>query len=489
MVHAGAAGRHAQARARRSARASSASRRSTSSWSTCTRSPRRSTPARTSTNASSRSTSAARRWCAPRPRTTRASRWSSTRSATTACSPRCAPAGSRSTSGRSWRRWPFGTPPSTTSRWRPGWGRRWRPRQPPHGLARMVRRAPGAARRCCGTAKTRISRRRCTPTMRVAGPRAGRAAARKRDVVQQLHRRRRRLAGRVRPRGDLRGDHQAREPVRHRDLVGLGRRRAPQGPRMRSGERVRRSDRREHRRSASRWPKPSADIFTEVIIAPAYEAGAVDVLAAQEEHSCAGRVRAAAGRRRVQQVSGGLLLQQRDAHRRADGDDPANWQLVAGAPADPDTLADLKFAWRSCRAVKSNAIVIAARRRHRRRRHGSGEPRRRGAAGGRARRATGCAARSRPPTRSSRSPTGSQTLADGRRDGDRASRRLDARRRRDRGRGNGRRDALRHRRTAFRALSVIGAAQRMNITRRVRLHDTLVAARPACADSSRSVEW
>ena len=39
---------------------------------------------------------------------------------------------------------------------------------------------------------------------------------------------------------------------------------------------------------------------------------------------------------------------------------PANWTLATGSPADPATLADLKFAWRACRAVKSNAIVIAA---------------------------------------------------------------------------------------------------------------------------------
>ena len=58
------------------------------------------------------------------------------------------------------------------------------------------------------------------------------------------------------------------------------------------------------------------------------------------------------------QVSGGLLVQERDAID-ADGDDPANWTLATGAPADPDTLADLVFAWRACRAVKSNAIVVA----------------------------------------------------------------------------------------------------------------------------------
>ena len=37
----------------------------------------------------------------------------------------------------------------------------------------------------------------------------------------------------------------------------VGGRRAPQGPRMRPAERVRRGDRGQHRRSASRWPRPS----------------------------------------------------------------------------------------------------------------------------------------------------------------------------------------------------------------------------------------
>ena len=40
-------------------------------------------------------------------------------------------------------------------------------------------------------------------------------------------------------------------------------------------------------------------------------------------------------------------------------DDPAQWELVAGEPADPATLADLAFAWRACRSVKSNAILLA----------------------------------------------------------------------------------------------------------------------------------
>ncbi|MGL5852338.1 MAG: bifunctional phosphoribosylaminoimidazolecarboxamide formyltransferase/IMP cyclohydrolase, partial [Phycicoccus sp.] len=67
-------------------------------------------------------------------------------------------------------------------------------------------------------------------------------------------------------------------------------------------------------------------------------------------------------------ISGGLLMQLRDtldAEVRDDdgrvtgGDDPGHWQLVAGEPADDAVLADLAFAWRAVRAVKSNAILLA----------------------------------------------------------------------------------------------------------------------------------
>jgi phosphoribosylaminoimidazolecarboxamide formyltransferase / IMP cyclohydrolase len=102
-----------------------------------------------------------------------------------------------------------------------------------------------------------------------------------------------------------------------------------------------------------------ADIFTEVIIAPAYEDGAVEVLARKKNVRVLVASEPPIGGIEMRQVSGGLLLQQRDA-LDALGDDPANWTLATGEPADPATLADLVFAWRSCRAVKSNAIVVAA---------------------------------------------------------------------------------------------------------------------------------
>ena len=72
-----------------------------------------------------------------------------------------------------------------------------------------------------------------------------------------------------------------------------------------------------------------SEIFTEVIVAPSYADGAVEILAAEEEHpACSPRP----GRPRPPSsgaISGGLLLQQRDAVD-APGDDPAHWTLACG---------------------------------------------------------------------------------------------------------------------------------------------------------------
>src|SRR5690606_16902657 len=87
--------------------------------------------------------------------------------------------------------------------------------------------------------------------------------------------------------------------------------------------------------------------------------GAVEVLARKKNIRVLVASEPMTGGTEMRQISGGLLVQQRDAIDAA-GDDPANWTLAAGEPADPATLADLAFAWRACRSVKSNAIVIAA---------------------------------------------------------------------------------------------------------------------------------
>jgi phosphoribosylaminoimidazolecarboxamide formyltransferase / IMP cyclohydrolase len=113
-----------------------------------------------------------------------------------------------------------------------------------------------------------------------------------------------------------------------------------------------------------------AEIFTEVIIAPGFEPAALEILTAKKNQRllrCAAPGASAAGAAAAlgwsgldwRQVSGGLLMQSPDTGTEP-GDSAANWQLVAGAAADDGLLADLEFAWRACRAVKSNAILLAA---------------------------------------------------------------------------------------------------------------------------------
>ncbi|KAA5833554.1 bifunctional phosphoribosylaminoimidazolecarboxamide formyltransferase/IMP cyclohydrolase [Saccharopolyspora hirsuta] len=101
-----------------------------------------------------------------------------------------------------------------------------------------------------------------------------------------------------------------------------------------------------------------AEIFTEVIVAPGYADGAVDVLSKKKNIRILTAQPPKSGRVEMRAISGGMLVQGSDAID-AEGDDPANWTLAAGSPVDDATLADLKFAWRACRAVKSNAILLA----------------------------------------------------------------------------------------------------------------------------------
>lgn len=103
-----------------------------------------------------------------------------------------------------------------------------------------------------------------------------------------------------------------------------------------------------------------ADVFTEVVLAPSYAEGALEVLTRKKNVRVL-RLPTPPERRgaELRAISGGLLLQQRDAID-APGDDPASWTLATGDPVPGDVLADLAFAWRTCRAVKSNAIVLAS---------------------------------------------------------------------------------------------------------------------------------
>ena len=117
------------------------------------------------------------------------------------------------------------------------------------------------------------------------------------------------------------------------------------------------------------------DGFAEVVIAPGFDPAAIEILTAKWKNIRLLRCdpppwgasaadggttdRSISSDFEFRPVSGGLLAQTWD---RVDqpGDDPAGWQLKAGTAADAETLADLAFAWRACRAVKSNAILLAA---------------------------------------------------------------------------------------------------------------------------------
>jgi phosphoribosylaminoimidazolecarboxamide formyltransferase/IMP cyclohydrolase len=117
-----------------------------------------------------------------------------------------------------------------------------------------------------------------------------------------------------------------------------------------------------------------ADIFTEVLVAPGFEDAALETLKAKKNlrllccpapATATAQAQAPAPAQEAppqvewRPVDGGVLLQTAD-RLDAPGDDPAAWELKAGRAVSAETLADLAFAWRACRAAKSNAIVLAA---------------------------------------------------------------------------------------------------------------------------------
>ncbi|WP_328879817.1 bifunctional phosphoribosylaminoimidazolecarboxamide formyltransferase/IMP cyclohydrolase [Streptomyces sp. NBC_00299] len=101
-----------------------------------------------------------------------------------------------------------------------------------------------------------------------------------------------------------------------------------------------------------------AEIFTEVIVAPDYEEGALEALAKKKNIRVLRAPDGPTNDVEVKAIDGGVLLQVTD-RLQADGDDPANWTLATGDALSAEDLAELAFAWKACRAVKSNAILLA----------------------------------------------------------------------------------------------------------------------------------
>ena len=102
-----------------------------------------------------------------------------------------------------------------------------------------------------------------------------------------------------------------------------------------------------------------AEIFTEVVIAPSYEAGAVELLSKKPSIRILQCEISNISRVEMRPVTGGILLQEMDLID-APGDRPTHWKQVSGAPVDAATMKELEFAWRSVRAVKSNAILLSS---------------------------------------------------------------------------------------------------------------------------------
>ncbi len=109
------------------------------------------------------------------------------------------------------------------------------------------------------------------------------------------------------------------------------------------------------------------DIFTEVIVAPGFDGPALDVLTAKKNIRLLVVDPPSGLHIESRPITGGLLVQTRDLIDAAGekdgvafGDAKEHWRLVSGEAASDEVLADLEFAWRSIRAVKSNAILLAS---------------------------------------------------------------------------------------------------------------------------------
>ena len=96
-----------------------------------------------------------------------------------------------------------------------------------------------------------------------------------------------------------------------------------------------------------------SDIFTEVLVAPGYTPEARDILAAKPNTRVLQAGPIARPPISAKTVTGGVLLQHADAV-----EDPSGYKVVTEKHPSPEQMADLLFAWRVARTVKSNAIVL-----------------------------------------------------------------------------------------------------------------------------------
>jgi phosphoribosylaminoimidazolecarboxamide formyltransferase/IMP cyclohydrolase len=99
-----------------------------------------------------------------------------------------------------------------------------------------------------------------------------------------------------------------------------------------------------------------AEIFTEVVIAPAYEPAALDVLQKKKNLRVLLNPYIFPNQAtQYRQISGGFLAQDADTHQLS----AADLKIVTQRAPTPDEIRALLFAWTVCKHTKSNAIVFA----------------------------------------------------------------------------------------------------------------------------------
>ena len=97
-----------------------------------------------------------------------------------------------------------------------------------------------------------------------------------------------------------------------------------------------------------------SEVFTEVLIAPSYEVGAIEILSAKKNLRVLQSPAPTPQDRHLRQISGGFLVQDTDPRHV----DTSAWQVVTTAQPTADQLRDCVTAWITCAAVSSNAIVL-----------------------------------------------------------------------------------------------------------------------------------
>ena len=113
-----------------------------------------------------------------------------------------------------------------------------------------------------------------------------------------------------------------------------------------------------NRNVSKKMAEKLSEIFTEVVVAPGYEEGAIEILSKKPSIRILEIADYQISKQEIRPISGGILMQNSDLVDD-DGDNPVNWKQVSGGKVSESVMKDLEFAWRSVRAVKSNAILLA----------------------------------------------------------------------------------------------------------------------------------